>query len=219
MKGIITACISWAVLTVLRQPDSRNLLALAIATGMGTMVLLSNWTVSGTHSLIVLLSSNMALCVTASAVLTLSEDREAASWFVKTVPVPGRSIALTWWIPACLLVFAIGSLSALPAAVGFGPSSTTWQLIVLLAIYACCTPIVGRILPWNRRSPSKQLLVTVALIAGVGATYYVVDLLGNLATGPIFESSTLIIPISGLLLLLLMGAGALASTAIEWMDS
>ena len=214
-KNILTACISWTALTTLRQPHSRNLLAMAIATGIGAMVLLSNWTVSETHSLMVLLTSNMVLYVTALAVLAFSEDREAASWLVKTVPVPGKSIALAWWIPACLLVFTMGSLSALPAVLGFGDASTVWMLMTLLVVYACCTPIIGRVLPWNRRSPSKQLLVTIALIAGVGATYYLFDQIGTL-TGLILGSNTLVIPIAGLLLL--MGASAL-SIAIEWADS
>ena len=214
-KGAVTTCLSWAILTTLRQSDSRNFLILTVTIGIGAVVLLSSWPVRGTDTLMLLLTSNLVLYSTALAVLTLSEDREAASWLVKTIPVSRRTVALAWCIPTCLLVFTVGTVSSLPAVIGFGRGITVWLLIVLLVAYACCTPVIGRLLPWNRRSPSRQLLISVALMVGAGATFYLFDWLGTLAA-PIFGSTVLFVPVGGFLLLI--GAGAL-STAIEWADS
>ena len=163
----------------------------------------------------VLLTTNMVLSVAALTILTYSEDRDAAAWLMKTIPASARSIALSWWIPASFLMSVVGTLTVLPLVLRVGQGSVVWVWSMLLITYACCTPIIGRLLPWNRRSPSRQLIVTFALTVMVGAMLYLFDGL-EVLVGPVLASNVLFIPTVGLIAL--VGTGVL-SAAIEWMES
>ena len=211
-----TAFPAWATLTMLRQSESRNLVVLTVLIGIGAVPLLSHWSGSGTISIVVLLMSTLILFLTAVAVLTCSEDRFAGSWLIRTTPASRVLIGLAWWITVSLLTVAIGGLALVPSIVGFPEGSGTIMLsTLLLIVYASSTTIVGRLLPWSRQSPFRQLVASVALMAGVSVTYYVASQLAA-RLGATIGSEGLIVAIVGLLLLVVTGA---LSVAIEWVDS
>ncbi len=212
--GPLTAFPAWAMLTILRQGESRGLLALTFLTGIGATALLSRWPHSGTVPVLVLLTSTLTLLLTAVVVLTFSEDRFAGSWLIKTVPTSGTLIGLAWWITVSVLTAAIGSLAVGPSIVGFSEGGGYIASALLLIAYASSTTIVGLLLPWSRQSPFRQLVATVALIAGASVAYYVVQSVAQLGTT--LGSDGMAVVTSGLLLLVVAGA---LSVTIESLGS
>ncbi len=206
---------AWAVLTTLREGQARSFLALAIMVGIGVGVLFS---LLGSDILDALgtFAPFMILYLAASAGLIFSEDRSLGIWLLKTVPASGTSIGLAWWISTSFLTAAIGILVLAPSLVGFArENATTGGLILMLLVITSSATLVGRLLPWSRESPTKQLFGSLALMVASAGVFYVTISIGGLAED-ILGESILIVPIVGLVLL--AGTGAL-SVAIEWLDS
>ena len=214
-KSAPAAFTAWAMLTTLRDSQARSMLALAVFVGIGVPLLFS-WLDSDVTDVLALLTFLMILYLAAPVVLLFSEGRLLGSWLLKTVPASGMSIGLAWWISTSLLTIVVGVVVLTPSLVGFvHESGMAVGLMLALIVIASSATLVGRLLPWSRESPAKQLFSGLAMMLASGGVYYVGFQIGELVESVLGES-VLIVPILGLLLL--AGTGAL-STAIEWLDS
>ena len=215
--GMIGAFPAWAALTIVRQREGRNLLALTMLTGVGAAALLSRAPGSGTASILVTLTASMVLIQAAVVVLTFSEDRAEGSWLVGTIPVSPASIGLAWWMTASSLTAAIGYLALAPSIIWFSPDGVAMFLTLLIVIYASVAAVVGRILPWSRESPARQLAATAAVVAGAAIVYYayytVSQFAAQIEDG--FGTNAASLAMIGLMLL----AACASSAAVEWMKS
>ena len=214
-KSIPAAFTAWAALTTLRDRQSRSLLALAVMVGIGTALMFS-WLSGGFADAMELLAVFMILYLAAPVGLLFSEGRTLGIWLLKTIPASGTSIGLAWWISTSLLTVAVGVAALAPFLAGFvRESGMAVGLMLALIVIASSTTLVGRLVPWSRESPARQLFAGLAMIVTSGGVFYAAITIGGLA-GRILGETILIIPIIGLLLL--GGTGAL-SAAIEWLDS
>ena len=206
---------AWAILMTLREGQSRSMLALAALVGIGTALLFS-WLDSDITDVLGSLTFFMILYLAAPVVLLLSEGRSLGIWLLKTVPASGTSIGLAWWISTSVLTAAVGVVVLLPSLVGFvRESGTAVGLMFALVVIASSATLVGRLLPWSRESPSRQLFSGLAMMVVSGGVFFVGFRIGGLAES-ILGESVLTVPIIGLFLL--VGTGAL-SAVIEWLDS
>ena len=206
---------AWAMLTTLREGQARSMLALAAFVGIG-MPLMFSWLDSDVTDVLALLTFFMILYLAAPGVLLFSEGRRLGNWLLKTVPASGMSIGLAWWISTSLLTIAVGVVVLTPSLVGFvRESSMAVGLMLALIVIASSATLVGRLLPWSRESPTRQLFSGLAMMVTSGGAYFVGFRIGGLAESMLGES-VLIFPIVAVLLL--AGTGAL-SAAIEWLDS
>ena len=215
--GILGAFPAWAALTIVRQRQSRNLLALTMLTGVGAAALLSRAPSSGTASILVTLTASMVLLQAAVVVLTFSEDRSAGSWLVGTIPASAASIGLAWWAAASSLTAAIGGLALAPSIIWFSTDGVAMFLTLMIVIYASVAAVVGRILPWSRESPARQFIATAAVMAGAAIVYYAYYTVSQFAV-QIEDSLGTNIPALPMAALLLLAACA-SSVAVEWMKS
>jgi hypothetical protein len=212
--GIVGVFCAWSALTLLRQGQARSMLALTLLTGIGAAALLSRWPSSGTVTAAVLLTAPLLLFLAATAVLTLSEDRVAGAWLLKTLPAAGASIGLAWWAATALLTVLSGSMALAPSA-AFSGSGVVSFMLVLLSAFAAVTPLVGRLLPWSRQSFFKQLAAAIGLFVGVLAAYSASGLLAA-PLAHTLGAETLSVPLTALAVL---AAAAAASVTIEWLDA
>ena len=214
-KSTPGAFTAWATLTTLRESQARSLLALAVLVGIGTAVLVSRLG-SDTADALGPLVLFMILYFAAPVVLLFSEGRSLGVWLLKTVPASGMSIGLAWWISTLFLTAVVGIVVLIPSLVGFvRESGTAVGLMFALIVIASSATLVGRLLPWSRESPAKQLFSALAMMVASGGVFYVGIQIGGLVDG-ILGESVLTVPIVGLLLLAATGA---SSAAIEWLDS
>ena len=214
-KSILAAFTAWAALTTLREGQARSLLALAVMVGIGTALMFS-WLSGDFADAMELLAVFMILYLAAPVGLLFSEGRTLGIWLLKTIPASGTSIGLAWWISTSLLTVAVGVAALAPFLAGFvRESAMAMGLVLTLIVIASSTTLVGRLVPWSRESPARQLFAGLAMIVTSGGVFYAAITIGGLA-GRILGETILIIPIIGLLLL--VGTGAL-SAAIEWLDS
>ena len=214
-RGTPGAFTAWATLTTLRESQSLSMLALAILVGIGTAVLFS---LLGGDTADVLgpLVLFTVLYLSAPVVLLFSEGRALGIWLLKTVPLSGTSIALAWWISTLLLTVAVGIMVLIPSLVGFArEGGTAVGLVFALIVIASSATLVGRLLPWSRESPAKQLFSGLSMMVASGGVFYVGIQIGGLVDR-ILGESFLTVPTIGLLLLAVTGA---SSAAIEWLDS
>lgn len=214
-KSTPTAFTAWAMLTTLRDGQARSMLTLAAFVGIGAQLLFS-WLDSDVTDVLASLTFLMILYLAAPVVLLLSEGRQLGIWLLKTVPASGMSIGLAWWISTSVLTIAVGVVVLIPSLVGFVRESgmAVWLMIALIVIASSAT-LVGRLLPWSRESPARQLFSGLAMMVASGGLFYVGITVGGLAEG-ILGESVLIVPIVGLLVF--AGTGAF-TVAIEWLDS
>ena len=214
-KSTLGALTVWATLTTLRESQSRSLLTLAVLVGIGTAVLFS-WLGGDTADVFGPLVLFAILYLAAPVVLLFSETRSLGIWLLKTVPVSGTSIGLAWWISTFLLTIAVGIVVLIPSLVGFvRESSMAVGLMFTLIVIASSATLVGRLLPWSRESPARQLFSALAMMVASGGVYFVGIEIGGVVEG-ILGESVLIVPIAGILLFAATGA---LSAAIEWLDS
>lgn len=214
-KSVPAAFTAWATLTTLREGQTRSLLALAVTVGIGTALVFS-WLSNNFADAMGLLVVFMILYLAAPVGLLFSESRTLGIWLLKTVPASGTSVGLAWWISTSLLTVAVGVAALAPfLAVFVRESALAMGLMLALIVIASSTTLVGRLVPWSRESPARQLFAGLALMVASVGGYYAAITIGGLA-GRILGETILIIPIIGLLLL--VGTGAL-SAAIEWLDS
>ena len=104
----------------------------------------------------------------------------------------------------------------IPSLVGFvRESSMAVGLMFTLTVIASSATLVGRLLPWSRESPARQLFSALAMMVASGGVYFVGIEIGGVVEG-ILGESVLIVPIAGILLFAATGA---LSAAIEWLDS
>ena len=214
-KSMLGAFTAWATLTTLRESQARRLLAFAVLVGIGTAVLVS-WLGGDTADVLGPLVLFAILYLAAPVVLLFSEGRSLGVWLLKTVPASGTSIGLAWWISTLLLTVAVGIVVLIPSLVGFvRESGTVVGLMSALIVIASSATLVGRLLPWSRESPARQLFSALSMMVASGGMFYVSIEIGGLVDG-ILGESVLSVPIIGLLLLAATGA---SSMAIEWLDS
>ena len=214
-KSTPGAFTAWATLTTLRESQARNLLALAVLVGIGTAVLVS-WLGGDTADVLGPLVLFFVLYLAAPVVLLFSEGRLLGVWLLKTVPVSETSIGLAWWFSTLLLTVTVGIMVLLPSLVVFvRDGGTAVGLMFALIVIASSATLVGRVLPWSRESPARQLFSALAMMVASGGVFYVGIQIGGLVAGVLGES-VLTVPIIGLLLLAATGA---SSAAIEWLDS
>ena len=210
--GAFTA---WATLTTLRESHARRMLALAVLVGIGTAVLVS-WLGSNTADVLGPLVLFAVLYLAASVVLLFSEERWQGVWLLKTAPVSETTIGLAWCISTLLLTVVVGVVVLTPSLVGFvRDSGMGVGLMFALIVIASSATLVGRLLPWSRESPARQLFTALAMMVASGGVFYVGIQIGGLVDG-ILGESVVTVPVIGLLLLAATGA---SSATIEWLDS
>ena len=214
-KSIQSAFTAWAALTTVREGQARSMLMLAVMVGIGTALVFS-WLSSDVADALRWFALFMILYLAAPVGLLFSEGRALGIWLLKTVPASGTSIGLAWWISTSVLTAAVGVVVLLPSLVGFvRESGTAVGLMFALVVIASSATLVGRLLPWSRESPSRQLFSGLAMMVVSGGVFFVGFRIGGLAES-ILGESVLTVPIIGLFLL--VGTGAL-SAVIEWLDS
>jgi len=171
----------WLALAATRSARTRRLVLLALLSGpviFGTTRIV----LGGDARLLFPLCVFVVLLLSTCVALALSADLAASQWLWRTAPMAPTGPGATWWIVVTVfgVVVALGA-GAVPAAI-LGRSYLGFLLV--LTLVACpLAAAIGRILPWDDHSPTRQLaaggLEAVGVVAGFQAAVWMAGRLGT----------------------------------------